>query len=142
MSERILLVDDEREFTDVLSERMESRGMTVDVVPDGFEAIEKVRKNPYDAIIVDLIMPGIDGLETCRRLLAENPNLQIILLTGHATLDSGVEAVKLGAMDFLEKPVDVQRIMERIGRAKTKKMLLVEKEAEERVRKTLSTGGQ
>jgi len=141
MSERILLVDDEEEFTDVLAQRLEGRGVKVDVVPNGLHAVEKAKQESFDAIIVDLVMPGIDGLETCRRLLADNPKLQVILLTGHATLETGLQALKLGAMDFLEKPADMQKLMERIGTAKTQKMLLVEKEAEERVRKILRSKG-
>jgi DNA-binding response OmpR family regulator len=141
MSERILLVDDEKDFTDVLAQRLETRGIKAEVVPSGLDAVEKARKESYDAIIVDLMMPGIDGLETCKRLLADNPNLQIILLSGHGTLEAGVEAMKLGAMDFLEKPADIRKLMEQIGTAKTRKMLLVEKEAEERVQKILKSKG-
>jgi DNA-binding NtrC family response regulator len=141
MADRVLLVDDEKEFTDVLAQRMETRGVEVDVAPTGTDALEKIEERSYDAIILDLLMPGIDGIETCRQMLEKNPDLQIILLSGHATVDKSVEAIKLGAMDFLEKPADIQTLMERIGSAKTNKMLLVEKKNEERIRDILRSKG-
>ena len=141
MADRVLLVDDEKDFTDVLAQRMETRGVVVDVAPTGVDALEKINEKTYDAIILDLLMPGIDGIETCRRMLEKNPELQIILLSGHATVDKSVEAIKLGAMDFLEKPADIQKLMERIGSAKTNKMLLVEKKNEERIRDILRSKG-
>jgi DNA-binding NtrC family response regulator len=139
--ERVLLVDDEPEFTEVLSERMEARGVGVDTAASGPEALEKVRAKSYDAIILDLSMPEMDGIETLKRLLEDNPELQVILLTGYATLEKGIEATKLGAMDFLEKPAEIQTLMEKIGKAKANRMLLVEKRAEEKIKGILGTKG-
>ncbi len=137
--EKVLLVDDDADFTDVVSERMESRGVGVDTAASGTEALEKVRDKSYDAIILDLAMPEMDGIETLKRLLADNPDLQVILLTGHATLAKGVEAIKLGAMDFLEKPAEIQKLMEKIEQAKANRMLLVEKRSEEKLKQILKT---
>lgn len=137
--DKVLLVDDERDFTEILSERMESRGLDVDTAASGPEALEKVKQRPYDAIILDLAMPEMDGIETMRRLLDENPDLQVILLTGHATLQKGVEAMKLGAVDFLEKPAEIQKLMEKIEEAKATRMLLVEKRVEEKIKDILET---
>jgi DNA-binding NtrC family response regulator len=141
LSERmkVLLVDDDADFTDVLSERMESRGVGVDTAASGGEALEKVKDKSYDAIILDLAMPEMDGIETLKRMLADNPDLQVILLTGHATLAKGVEAMKLGAMDFLEKPAEIQKLMEKIEKAKANRMLLVEKRSEEKLKEILKT---
>jgi DNA-binding NtrC family response regulator len=139
--EEVLLVDDNAEFTDVLSERMEARGLGVDTAASGPEALEKVRHKSYDAIILDLAMPGMDGIETLRRLLEDHPDLQIVLLTGHATLEKGVEAIKLGAMDFLEKPAEIEKLMEKIQAAKANRMVLVEKRAEEKLKNILKTKG-
>lgn len=136
---RVLLVDDEIEFTDVLSERMESRGLDVDTVHNGKEALNKVQGERYDAIILDLLMPEMDGIETLKALRDKNPDLQIILLTGHATLEKGIEAVKLGALDFLEKPADIQKIMEKVKEASNNRMLLVEKRTEEQIKEILRT---
>lgn len=137
--DKVLLVDDERDFTEILSERMESRGVDVDTAASGPEALEKVKGRPYDAIILDLAMPGMDGIETMKHLLGENPDLQVILLTGHATLEKGVEAMKLGAVDFLEKPADIQKLMEKIEEAKATRMLLVERRVEEKIKDILET---
>lgn len=118
--ERVLLVDDEEEFVDALSMRLETRGVAVDVAHTGEEAIAKADAAPFDAIVLDLAMPGIDGIETLRRLRAGHPEVQVILLTGRATVSKGVEAVKLGAMDFLEKPVEIGLLMDRIHEARSK----------------------
>ena len=137
--ERVLLVDDEREFTQVLSQRMESRGVGVDAAASGHEALEKARDKSYDAIILDLSMPEMDGIETLKHLLTDNPDLQVILLTGYATVQTGIEAIKLGAMDFLEKPAEIQKLMEKIQQAKANKLLLVEKRSEEHIKNILET---
>jgi FixJ family two-component response regulator len=86
-------------------------------------------------------MPGIDGMETLRRLKEKNPDIQIIMLTGKATVKKGIEAMKLGAEDFLEKPVDLNVLMEKIKKATHNKMLLVEKSRQEEVKKILKKKG-
>jgi DNA-binding NtrC family response regulator len=123
---KVLIVDDEKDFTRVLSERMETRGLSADTAESGLEAIEKVGKRSYDAVILDLMMPEMDGIETLKRLLEINPDLQIILLTGRATMEKGIEAVKLGAVEFLEKPADIDTLMDKIKVAQGKKMDLDE----------------
>ena len=131
--EKVLLVDDEPEFVSALSERMTHRGFKVDAASTGSEALDKTAGGDYDAIVLDLAMPGMDGIETLKQLLAKNPDLQVILLTGQASLQRGVEAVKIGAMDFLEKPADIETLTKKIQEAKAKKMLLVEKRIEEKM---------
>ena len=135
--EKVLIVDDEIEFTEVLSTRMESRGMAVDTAASGHEALEKAKNKSYDAIILDLSMPEMDGMETLKHLLSENPDLQVIVLTGYASIEKGVEAIKLGAMEFLKKPAELQELVQQIQRAKDKKMVLVEKRIEEKMRDIL-----
>jgi two-component system OmpR family response regulator len=140
-NEKILLVDDDAEFTDVLSERMGNRGLKVDTVNDGASAVDKVKEKSYDAVILDLAMPGMDGIETLKVLLSRQPDLQVILLTGHATVEKGVEAVKLGAMDFIEKPANLEKLLEKIKEAKNQKMLVVENKIEEEITKILREKG-
>jgi DNA-binding NtrC family response regulator len=137
--EKVLLVDDEIDFTEVLSERMESRGLEVDVATSGPAALEKAHGKSYDAIILDMAMPEMDGIETLKRLLADNPDLQVILLTGRATVKQGIEAMKIGAMDLLEKPAELERLLEKIEQATTNRMLLVEKRTEEKIKEILET---
>ena len=125
MTERILLVDDEKKFLDAMSARMEARGMEVSTSESAEEALDMLAKEAYDAVILDLRMPEMDGIEALKRMKEKRPEVQIILLTGHATVEEGVEAIKLGAMDFLEKPADLDAISEKIKKAKEKKMLIV-----------------
>jgi len=135
----VLLVDDEEQFLDVLSQRLEARGLKVKAVTNGEDAVNQVEDRNFDAIIVDLAMPGIDGIETLKRIKEKRPDLEIIMLTGHATVKSGIEAMKLGADDFLEKPVDLNVLLEKIGEAKNKRMLVVEKGRQEEVKKILKS---
>lgn len=135
----VLLVDDEEQFLDVLSQRLEARGLKVKAVTNGEDAVNQVEDYNFDAIIVDLAMPGIDGIETLKRIKEKRPDLEIIMLTGHATVKSGIEAMKLGADDFLEKPVDLNVLLEKIGEAKNKRMLVVEKGRQEEVKKILKS---
>ena len=141
MSVKILLVDDEKDFTEALSERMEARGFRVEIADSGPVAIEKVKEQSYDAIILDLAMPEMDGIDVLKILIKENPDLQIIFLTGHATLEKGIEAVKLGAVDFMEKPVDIETLLEKVNEAKTKKALLSEKKTEKDIKDILKKKG-
>ncbi len=129
----ILLVDDEEEFLDVLAERLESRGLKVDTAASGESALERAEAKEYDAILLDMAMPGLTGTETLRRLLEINADLQIILLTGQSTLSQAVEAMKQGALDFLEKPADIDTLVDRIETAATKKSSLMDKRIEERL---------
>jgi DNA-binding NtrC family response regulator len=137
----VLLVDDEEQFLKVLSQRMEGRGLKVDTSTSGEEAIKKVKGKEFDAIVLDLAMPGMSGIEALKRIRSENPDVQIIMLTGHGSVETSVEALKAGAVDFLEKPADLNKIMAKIAEAKHKKILLVEKKAEEHVKEILTSKG-
>ncbi len=116
---RVLLVDDETDFVEALSARLEVRGMLVEAAASGAEAIAKVKARRFDAVVLDLAMPGMDGIETLRELRAILPDVQVILLTGQASLKQGIEAMKLGAIDFLEKPVSIDTLLAKIGEAKS-----------------------
>ncbi len=140
-SGKVLLVDDEQDFTDVLSERLETRGLKVESAANGNEAIEKVNQADYDVILLDLVMPEMDGLQTLQKIREKRPDLQIIFLTGHADLKSGIEAIKLGASDFLEKPANIQQITEKVKEAAIQKAILVEEEQEEKIKKILKSKG-
>ncbi len=141
MSEKILLVDDERDFLDVMSERIEARGMQVTTAESAVEALKEVESAGFDAIILDLMMPGMDGLETLKAIKKKNPDLQVILLTGHATVEKGVEAMKLGAMDFIEKPADLDQLTKMIKKAQARKMIILEKKMEEKMKHIIGTKG-
>lgn len=141
MSEKILLIDDEVDFLSAMSERMKARQMEVTTASSAKEGLEKVAAGSFDAVILDLAMPEMDGIETLKILKKKNPDLQVILLTGHATIKQGIEAMKLGALDLLEKPADINTLTEKIKTAQAKKMLIVEKKNEETIRKIMATKG-
>ena len=141
MNAKVLLVDDEKEFVEALAQRMKTRDMDASVCTSPKEALKKIKTQSYDAIILDLMMPEIDGITMLKNLKKENPDLQVILLTGHASVEKGIEAMKLGAMDFLEKPIDIKLLSEKIKKAKAKKMILVEKHSEEKIKNILGSKG-
>jgi DNA-binding NtrC family response regulator len=137
----VLLVDDEEQFLKVLSKRLEGRGMKVDTSTSGEDALNRVKGKEFDAIILDLAMPGMSGIETLKRIRSENPDVQIIMLTGHGTVEKGIEAMKAGAVDFLEKPADLNKIMDKISEAKRKRIILFEKKHEEHIKEILKSKG-
>jgi DNA-binding NtrC family response regulator len=137
MSEKVLLVDDEEEFVETLAERMRTRGMEVSTSNSGADALNLVDNEDFDVVVLDLKMPGIDGLDALQRIKRRRPDIQVVLLTGHATVEKGVEAIKQGALEFLEKPVDLASLTDAIHKAKATKMVLVEKETEERIKEIL-----
>ena len=139
MSEKVLLIDDEQDFLDVLSERMKNRDIDVTATSSTKDALELAGNGAFDAIILDLQMPEMDGLQTLQKLKTLNPELQVILLTGHATVEKGVQAMKLGATDVMEKPADIQKLVDKIKSAHAKKIILVEKQTEEKIRSILGS---
>jgi DNA-binding NtrC family response regulator len=141
MSEKVLIIDDEPEFTEALAERMKNRGMDVSTSSSAIEGLKNVEDKSFDVVVLDLQMPEMDGIETLKALKKKKPELQVILLTGHATVEKGIEAMKLGAMDLLEKPADLATLTEKIKKAQAKKIILVEKKAEERIKDIMETRG-
>ena len=141
MGERILLVDDEEEFLDIMSERMRNRGMEVVTASSAKEALEKIEEDLFDAIILDFMMPEMNGLETIEAIKAKKPELQVILLSGQATLEKGIEAMKLGAFDVVEKPADMETLIAKIKNAESKRALIVDKQTEEKVKEMLKRFG-
>jgi len=141
MGERILLVDDEEEFLDILSERMRNRGMEVVTASSAKEALEKIEEDLFDAIILDFMMPEMNGLETIEAIKVKKPELQVILLSGQATLEKGIEAMKLGAFDVVEKPADMETLVAKIKKAESKRALIVDKQTEEKVKEMLKRFG-
>lgn len=134
MTEKVLIVDDEEDFLEIMAERMRARDMEVTTCLSAEEAINKIKEESFDAILLDFMMPGMDGMRALKEIKVKNPESQIILLTGHATIEKSVEAMKLGAADFLEKPADIEALEKKIKDAKAKRMVIVEKQLEDRIK--------
>lgn len=113
----VLLVDDEEEFVSALSERLMLRGIDVEIALDGEEALARMDEKPPDVVILDVMMPGLSGLEVLKRIRGLHPQTQVILLTGQGSTKEGIEGMRLGAFDYLIKPVDIEEMLERMKEA-------------------------
>ncbi len=114
---KILLIDDEEEFVTTLAQRLEFRGYETKTALDGQTGIDILAMDPYDIAIIDMMMPGINGIETLKQLKIILPNMPVILLTGHGSTKSGMEGMHLGAFDYLMKPLDINDLIEKITSA-------------------------
>jgi len=129
MKTRVLLVDDEKEFVETLSERLSLRSYDVTTSLSGDDAVEKVKNHLFDVIILDVLMPGMSGIETLREIKKIKPLIEVIMLTGNATVETAIEGLKLGALDFLLKPCETEDLVVKINKAYDKKA-----EHDERIR--------
>jgi DNA-binding NtrC family response regulator len=114
---RVLLVDDEEDLSLVLAERLQMRGFVADGVISGQEALRLIENKDYDVMVVDIKMPGLDGLELMKRIKARNPRTQIILFTGHGSAREAESALGDGAYDYLVKPIDIDDLITKIREA-------------------------
>jgi len=121
-ADRVLLVDDEVSFLEALAERLRMRGLEVVCAKSGREALAEVENQVFDAVVLDLAMPGLDGIETLRRLRQLQPELQVMILSGRATVQTAVEATRLGATDIFEKPTEVDTLVQRIRSARAARL--------------------
>ena len=108
---KVLLVDDEQEFIETLSERLKMRDMDAKLALDGEKALAAVEADEPDVILLDLKMPGMDGMEVLRRIKKAYPHVQVVMLTGHGTEKDEEQALRLGAYAYLQKPVDLERLV-------------------------------
>ena len=129
MKTRVLLVDDEKEFVETLSERLSLRNYDVTTSLSGDDAVEKIKNHLFDVIILDVLMPGMSGIETLREIKKIKPLIEVIMLTGNATVETAIEGLKLGALDFLLKPCETEDLVAKIDKAYDKKA-----EHDERIR--------
>ncbi|MCF8139393.1 MAG: response regulator [Desulfotignum sp.] len=127
---KIMLVDDEKDFVEMLSLRLKENEENVIAAYNGQECLDTLEKIQVDVIILDVKMPGMDGIETLKQIKKRHPLVEVILLTGHGTIQSAVEGMKLGAFDFLLKPADFKELTEKLTKAKERR-----KEQMERIQK-------
>lgn len=117
MKIKLLLVDDEKDFIESLSERLQLRDFDVKTALNGDEAIKLVSENEFDIIILDVKMPGKSGIETLKEIKNINQLSQVIMLTGHATVESAIQGMKLGAYDYIMKPTVTEDLINLINKA-------------------------
>lgn len=139
LAAKVLLVDDEEEFIELMSQRLETKGLKVVAVTSGEKALTEVEDHKFDVAVVDLAMPGIDGIETLKQIKERRDDIEVIMLTGQATVQSGIEAMKYGAIDFLEKPVDLNVLLEKIRLAKKERMRVLEQKSDEEMKSILKS---
>jgi len=127
---RILLVDDEEDFVEMLSLRLNEAGERVTPAYSGRECLDILAQKSIDVVILDIRMPGMDGIETLREIKKRFPLVEVMMLTGHGTTETAVEGMKLGAFDYLMKPADFDELRLKLENARKRK-----DEQEERIRK-------
>ena len=126
----ILIVDDEEDFVEILCLRLQDQGHNVKGVHDGQACLQALQEEEFDVVILDVKMPGMDGIETLHEIKRLAPIAEVILLTGHGSIETAVDGMKLGAFDYLRKPAAFDELLEKLEAARKRKA-----EQEERIRK-------
>lgn len=119
----VLLVDDEAEFVETLTKRMNKRNVSASAVKSGEAALEFLEKHPADVVVLDVKMPGMDGIETLRSIKERHPLIEVIMLTGHANVEVAIQGMELGAFDYLMKPMAIDDLLYKIEDASKRKSL-------------------
>jgi DNA-binding NtrC family response regulator len=124
----VLLVDDEAPFVEALTRRLSKRELDITAAHDGTQALEKLAQSRMlEVVVLDVKMPGMDGIETLRQIKMAHPLIEVIMLTGHATVESAIEGMKLGAFDYLMKPCDIDELVAKVEQAAARKQVQEEK---------------
>ncbi|MBL0732268.1 MAG: response regulator [Desulfosarcina sp.] len=135
MEMKMMLVDDEERFLSTTQKLLSKKGYDVLTAASGGEALEKLRTGNVHVVILDVKMPGMDGIATLREIKRQFPTVEVIMLTGHATVESAIEGLKTGATDYLMKPADIDEIIQKAEEAFIKRQNLEEKIRVARMRK-------
>jgi DNA-binding NtrC family response regulator len=134
----VLVVDDEEDFLDTLMNRLKKRNIDTVGCRSGEEALEEIKNKTFDVVILDIKMPGgMDGIETLREIKKIQPDAEVLLLTGHASVETSIEGMKLGAYDYLLKPIKLEDLLEKLAQALEKKDSMEHKRQSEQIRKLL-----
>ncbi len=122
-------MDDETDFVETMTKRFGIRKMPIASANSGAEALKLVDEQDFDVVILDVRMPGMGGLEVLRQIRAKRPLTEVIMLTGHASLDAGMQGMNLGAYDYVLKPADFDELLDKVRRAAERKALNVSAQA-------------
>ncbi|MBW2708083.1 MAG: response regulator [Deltaproteobacteria bacterium] len=135
----VLLVDDEVPFVEAMARRLKKRDVNIATAFSGSEGLDVLGEDSsVEVVILDVKMPGMDGIETLSEIRKKFPLQEVIMLTGHATVETGIEGMKLGAFDYLMKPCDMDVLMEKVKEASAKKRKHEEKIIEARMKEITS----
>ena len=125
MDTHILLVDDEADFVETLTKRFRIRKIPVASAGNGVDALKLLEEQEFDVVILDVRMPGMGGMELLRHIRAKHPLTEVIMLTGHASLETGMQGMNMGAYDYVLKPADFDELLDKVRRAAERKALNV-----------------
>ena len=139
LGSRILLVDDERVFVDNMTRLLNNRGYRVTGVNSGGDAIESLQNERFDVVVLDLKMPGMDGITTLKEIKKLGLFTETLILTGHGSIDTAMEAIKLGAYDYLTKPCEIEELVIKIEGAWEKKNGAEKKDMEEKIQRIVES---
>ncbi len=131
---RVLVVDDEDDFREIFIKRLKKRELNVTGAESGEKALQILDKQLFDVVILDVKMPGMDGVETLKEMKRMRPLMEVIMLTGHSTVESAIDGMKLGAFDYIMKPADLDELLEKMSQACEKKRAHEQKIQESRLR--------
>ena len=120
---RVLVVDDEADFLETIVLRLQRRKIDATGVDGGKKALEIVENERFDVVVLDVLMPGMDGIETLKLLKKRKPLIEVIILTGHGSVESGLQGMQFGAFDYIMKPADFDELLEKIQQAYERKRI-------------------
>ena len=122
---RVLIVDDEDDFRETIVKRLNARKLRAEGANSGIKALAVLKEKEFDVMVLDVKMPDMDGIETLRHVKKMTPDVEVIMLTGHASVEFGLKGMQLGAFDYIMKPAPINELMDTIGQAYNKKTGLV-----------------
>ena len=138
---RVLLVDDEQDYLEAMAKRMKHRGLEVSTANDGALALELIRERPFDVVMLDILMPEMDGIETLKHIREDKPDLEVIVVTAHGTVRQGVSAMKMGATNVVLKPADIEELVSMANEAHVHHEMLERARQKETIRKIIVEHG-
>lgn len=120
---KVLVVDDEEDFLETIIKRLKDRNLEVSGAESGVKALELLDRQDFDVVVLDVRMPGLDGIETLKEIKKKKPFVEVIMLTGHASVESGIQGMQLGAFDYVMKPVPLDELLDKMRQAYERKLI-------------------
>jgi len=133
---KVLIVDDEPDFLETIVKRLKRRKIDVTGVESGIRALELLEQEHFDVVILDVRMPGMDGIETLKEMKKKRPLMEVIILTGHASVESGMQGMQFGAFDYVMKPAEFDELIEKVRQAFERKSIHEAKIKETKIKET------